>query len=184
MTIEQLEILDRLLGPRTPGGPGMDTIRMNYPNLAKLRRLIGSDDAEIAELKLSDDAKWSQRHNEGMERFRQEQREKARFHKAQGKLTPLAYNILCYVKAARLPISLRAILGPLDRRPTVEFIGEVEAALQNLYDRGLVSQSTNHINRKPGEPLVYQWQYQDAKTRRILTSRPRSTTTAKPKRAQ
>jgi len=48
-----LQHLDSIvLAPKTPGGPGMELMIMNFPNLAKVRRLIGSDDGEIDDLRM------------------------------------------------------------------------------------------------------------------------------------
>ena len=167
-----LQHLDSIvLAPKTPGGPGMELMIMNFPNLAKVRRLIGSDDGEIDDLRMGRERSIAKSIEAGLERNRLSWQAKIRYNKEQGKLSPFAGKVFKILQDHG-HMSLKDMLAALEVIPSVKLIGELEGVLQNLADRGLIVQTTNRINLKPGEPLIFNWFVMDEESKRIVSGSP------------
>ena len=168
-----LQHLDSIvLAPKTPGGPGMELMIMNFPNLAKVRRLIGSDDGEIDDLRMGRERSIAKSIEIGLEGNRLSWQAKIRYNKEQGKLSPFAGKVFKILQGHG-HMSLKDMLAALEVIPSVKLIGELEGVLQNLADRGLIVQTTNRINLKPGEPLIFNWFVMDEESKRIVSGSPR-----------
>ena len=168
-----LQHLDSIvLAPKTPGGPGMELMIMNFPNLAKVRRLIGSDDGEIDDLRMDKERSIAKSIELGLEKNRLNWQAKIRYNKEQGALSPFAGKVFKILDQGHGHMSLKDILAALEVIPSIKLIGELEGILQNLADRGLIVQTTNRINLKPGEPLIFNWFVMDEESKRIVSGSP------------
>jgi hypothetical protein len=161
--------LDDYLAPRKPGsgGPSMATDIMNFPNLAKVRRVIGSDDEEINDLLTDKETRISRHMEEQQERHHQQWQEKLRYDKKRGKLTRFEQRIFDLLKQGS-HWTMQDIIVKLGDRLAAKEITRIEAALHELGRRGLIVQTTNSINRQPEEPYVHNWFVVSKDERRIF----------------
>ena len=167
-----LASLDNLLAPKEGvGGPGLHTLIMNYPNLAKVRRVIGGDDAEINELLLQKELRTSRWIAEGQARHSEQWKAKLQYHEEKGKLTKNEQQIFDLLKIGGhwYMQSIIAKFKPKSTKiPPPELLTKIENALHELERRGLIVQDTNRINRKPEEPSRFIWYTISQDERRIF----------------
>jgi hypothetical protein len=165
--VEVFKALDKLLGP---GGFGMSTFIMNYPNLAKVRRVIGSDDDEINQLLLDKQGRASRLMSEQMERHHELWKTRIAYDRSKGsKLKGLVAKVFDIVKQGG-HFTLQEILVQLSpgRVIAIGQISDLEKALHELERRGRITRSTNRINKKDDAPLVDVWYRVSADERKIF----------------
>jgi hypothetical protein len=164
-----LKSLDDLLAPRR--GVGLTTLIMNYPNLSKVRRVIGGDDAEINELLMLENQRTSRRINEGQARHREEWRAKLQYHEEKGKLTRIEQQIYDLLKTGG-HWYMQDIIAKFAPVPTkvlsAGLLTQIEDVLHELERRGLIVQTTNRINRRPEETSRFEWFVVSKDERRIF----------------
>jgi hypothetical protein len=166
-----LTSLDNLLAPGDRrGGPGLANFIMNYPNLSKIRRVIGGDDAEINELLLEKEQRTSIWHNENQARHREVWKAKLKYDKEKGKLTVVEKQVYDLLKSGghwRMQDIVAKFIS-ISSKALPDILSQIENILYELECRGLIVQTTNRINRKPEEPYRFKWFVVSKDERRIF----------------
>jgi hypothetical protein len=168
--IEVLKALDNILGSSLKG-LDMASMALNYPNLAKVRRVIGGDDDEINHLLTNRAARRAEFQAEQSERLHQQWKEMIAYDKKQGPLQGLAKDLLNVMKAGTGRFTLAELFVKIPTRPSwspAATIRAIEADLNELVRRGRVYQDTNRINRAPSEPHRHEWFLVSQDERRIF----------------
>lgn len=168
-----LETLDRLLAPKEPGGPGMENTILNYPNLAKIRRVIGSDDDEINELLTQKGKRISAHVTEMQARLRKKWKDKLDYNKKKGKLTKPEKEVFNLMKSGghwHYQAIVDGLIPTTDKTLSslTTLLKDVTSSLYELDRRGLIDKITNANTRKPEDLARFQWFVVGEDERRIF----------------
>jgi hypothetical protein len=148
----------------------VDRHYLDYPNLSKIRRVIGGDDAEINELLLEKEQQASRWHNERQARHREEWKAKLKYDKEKGKLTIVEKRVYDLLKSGGhwCMQDIVAKFSPTSNKTLPDMLSQIENILNELERRGLIFQTTNQINIKPDEPYRFKWFVVSKDERRIF----------------